>query len=57
MLYKINLIFLLSFSLSHQVLAGGPTPASASIDSWLILALLGLGLPFLAFFLDKKNKK
>lgn len=57
MLHKINFILLFFFALTQEVLAGGPPAASASVDSWIILAILGLGLPLAAFFFDKKNKK
>jgi len=48
---------LLIFFISTHVAATTAPPASAAIDSWLVFLILGLGLPALALFIDKKNKK
>jgi len=53
MLNKITALPLLF--ISTNVFAG--MGVSASIDSLSLLVILGLGLPALALYLDKKNKK
>jgi hypothetical protein len=47
---------LLLLTTSYHVLASAPLPTSTSISSWLLLSIMGLGLPLLALFFNKKDK-
>lgn len=53
---KIISILITFFAITHAHATTAP-PASAAIDSWLVFLILGLGLPALALFIDKRNKK
>lgn len=55
MLKQIIALFSL-FIVSYHALASAPLPTSTSISSWLLLSIMGLGLPILALFFNNKDK-
>jgi len=52
MFKKISFLILLFIAINAE--AAVPPPASAPIDSWLLLLIIGIGLPILALFFNQK---